>query len=861
MNRDSFFAKQDTVVLLAGLIKRLGALLNRQGQVIADGLQRRQEGKLRLLREGRLQPPSMTDWSEYLVDLGQRSLLFWDTLRQRGDNSLDYARAGYPLLLKFDYEVLLDGQDLPRPVNYSLLHILPAEDLMIDDHHPPVIVVDPRGGQGAGIGGFKQDSIIGESLRAGHPTYFVGFSHAPARGQTLADIAHAEARFIELVAQRHPGSGKPIIIGNCQAGWAIMGLAATRPELPGLVVINGAPLSYWAGVSGSNPMRYVGGLFGGAWMTRLGSDLGNGRFDGTWLVSNFEALDPATNLWNKYYNLFANIDSEAPRFLDFERWWGSPTLHNSEEIETIVDDLFIGNRLVGGDPGQRHVDLRRIEAPVVVFCSDGDNITPPQQALNWIADIYPSDLALRDAGRTIVYLKHTSIGHLGIFTSSQVTRREHRQLIDAFAVITALPPGLYELIIDGEETLDGEESYQVHFEHRQIADILAHDRDGKEDEREFALVDRLSRLNSSLYDCCVRPWLSRAINEPTAEALRKAHPFQMSQAVWSSLNPALWWLPAASTAARENRYRVHPQNPLFQWQTLFSLQVEDALDTYRDIRDAIHEACFHGAYGWLAAMMGEKAPKRENEHALQQDRDLSERLQEALPAGGRIEAILRIFLLLGQAAGAHGKASIDRFAEHLRDLFGPSGSLDPVALRETARLQSLLVFAHPAESLRTLPLLLPDDASRKQALELALRSEPMLAHAEGRLGECWRELHAVLGQPLAEPAIRPRQDDEPLPVDNTQTLPATDEVSQAGAWNSLPDAGETAVAPTPCADITSLEPPLAETAPARKSARSKAAARPQAASKAAKTSAEILSGPWKPGRRRTTKPRQEDRPE
>ena len=82
------------------------------------------------------------------------------------------------------------------------------------------------------------------------------------------------------------------------------------------------------------------------------------------------------------------------------------------------------------------MDLRRIEAPVVVFCSYGDNITPPQQALNWIADVYPSDLALRSAGRTIVYLRHASVGHLGIFVSGQVARREHRELLGAVEAIS-----------------------------------------------------------------------------------------------------------------------------------------------------------------------------------------------------------------------------------------------------------------------------------------------------------------------------------------------------------------------------------------------------------------------------------------
>jgi hypothetical protein len=34
------------------------------------------------------------------------------------------------------------------------------------------------------------------------------------------------------------------------------------------------------------------------------------------------------------------------------------------------------------------VDLRNIRTPIVVFCSMGDNVTPPQQALDWILDVY-----------------------------------------------------------------------------------------------------------------------------------------------------------------------------------------------------------------------------------------------------------------------------------------------------------------------------------------------------------------------------------------------------------------------------------------------------------------------------------------
>jgi hypothetical protein len=88
--------------------------------------------------------------------------------------------------------------------------------------------VDPRAGHGPGIAGSKADSEIGVALRAGHPCYFVGFRAEPEPGQTLSDVGRAEACFLERVAALHPESdGRPCIVGNCQAGWAVMMLSAT----------------------------------------------------------------------------------------------------------------------------------------------------------------------------------------------------------------------------------------------------------------------------------------------------------------------------------------------------------------------------------------------------------------------------------------------------------------------------------------------------------------------------------------------------------------------------------------------------------------------------------------------------------
>jgi poly(3-hydroxyalkanoate) synthetase len=118
------------------------------------------------------------------------------------------------------------------------------------------------------------------------------------------------------------------------------------------------------------------------------SDLAAASLDGAWLVQNFGNMNPSNTLWTKQYNVYSKVDTEADRYLEFERWWGGHVNLNAEEIQFIVDELFVGNNLAGRiktSDGQV-VDLRNISSPIVVFCSKGDNITPPQQALSWILD-------------------------------------------------------------------------------------------------------------------------------------------------------------------------------------------------------------------------------------------------------------------------------------------------------------------------------------------------------------------------------------------------------------------------------------------------------------------------------------------
>src|SRR3977135_420083 len=163
---------------------------------------------------------------EYMVDSGQRSVLFLDVMRRRADQYREHLAETAPNVLNYSVELIMDGRKLEHPVNYALVRVIPPQDVEIDLNRRPFIVIDPRAGHGPGIGGFKADSEIGVAMKAGHPCYFIGFLPEPMPGQTIESIARAEAQFIEKVTALHPGAdGKPGVIGHCQEGGAVVSRA------------------------------------------------------------------------------------------------------------------------------------------------------------------------------------------------------------------------------------------------------------------------------------------------------------------------------------------------------------------------------------------------------------------------------------------------------------------------------------------------------------------------------------------------------------------------------------------------------------------------------------------------------------
>ncbi len=684
------------------------------------------------------QSSDLTDFNEYLVDSFQRSILYADIIRKRGNIYFEHLAQGQPPVLVFEYDLIADGRKFERPVNYCLVKIRNRKNSSDDQNQEkvveenpsarPIVIIDPRAGHGPGIGGSKKDSEIGLALDQGHPVYFVMFFTDPEEGQTIADIQKAEIKFIEKVRELHPDAEKPVVIGNCQGGWAGALVAAARPDICGPLVLNGSPLSYWGGVEGSNPMRYKGGLLGGVWVNSFLSDLGNGFFDGANLVMNMENLNPANTFWKKYYHVYENVDTEEKRFLDFEKWWGGFFMMTKDEIHFIVDSLFVGNRFERGKlklGDGDYLDIKNITDPVFVFASGGDNITPPQQALNWIPKVYKSTDEIKRNNQVIVYMLHKDIGHLGIFVSGKVAKKEHKEILETVELISFLSPGLYEMKIE-EKNNEGDNSkdpFKVNFVEREIENIIELD-DGFEDEAGFLPVATVSSTLDKYYNAYISPFVSLLSNEKTAAMIKQMHPLRTQRYLFSDMNPFMMPVKIMSKYVKNNRQKVSNTNSFRKMEKNMSNLIEESLDMFRDIRDLKGESVFINLYDnpfiqffyrdyFRENILGDKKKVKEKTSDIE-----DAKLMAKIDKGGFVEGVIRIMIAMASADQIIDKSEfilVQKIVQSHPKLKG----LKAKELRRIAREQSRLLQLDREKALSSLVRLIHYKKDRKEALKIA----------------------------------------------------------------------------------------------------------------------------------------------
>jgi hypothetical protein len=397
---------------------------------------------------------------------------------------------------------------------------------------------------------------------------------------------------------------------------------------------------------------------------------------------------------------------------------------NREEIEWITRNLFVGNKLWSGDTKSasgKSFDLRDIKSPIVLFASMGDNITPPQQAFNWVADVYGSTEEIKSRGQVIVGLLHEDIGHLGIFVSGKVAKKEHSQIVSVLKTIEMLPPGVYGMAItERKKAVGSDPEYDVEFREHRLEEIIDRlNRLGRVDEKPFEAVAAVSDFNQRAYELFAQPIVQAMSNEASAEMLREMHPLRLQNWAISSLNPWLSWLAPAADIARNNRMALEPEHPLRKGEQLGAQVISASLDYYRAMRDAATEAGFFNTYGGLFSLYSDE--RDEQPDAADGTSLASQHVDAALASiaeGGYTEALARVAFLLTRSDEPLPLSRLEMRQELVADYADYLPDMPIHEWRRVRGTQEIIVQHAADEAVATLPALLGEPNARARLLAL-----------------------------------------------------------------------------------------------------------------------------------------------
>jgi hypothetical protein len=367
-----------------------------------------------------------------------------------------------------------------------------------------------------------------------------------------------------------------------------------------------------------------------------------------------------------------------------------------------------------------------------VFCSKGDNVTPPQQALGWLLDLYEDVDEIRTHGQTIVYTIHETIGHLGIFVSGGVARKEHTELSSNIDLIDVLPPGLYEAIFERKSAdttnpdLAGGE-WVMRCENRTLDDIRALGGNDLDDERRFATAARVSEINLGLYHTFAQPLVRALTNSTTAECMRQTHPLRLQYELFSDANPFMRWIAGVAETVRKNRKPAAADNPLLEFQEDMSQHAIRVLDGWRDTVEKLTEQSFLAIYGspLLQAAVGiDPSSKRPLRHAprdplhLQLVQQRIAEIKQKIPAGGIREATIRATLYVGMPRQSVDERSFEMVRQVRRA--GKDMPALPIAeFKKLVREQYFMLLLDQDAAIAAIPGMLPHELEmRSKALEL-----------------------------------------------------------------------------------------------------------------------------------------------
>jgi hypothetical protein len=327
----------------------------------------------------------------------------------------------------------------------------------------------------------------------------------------------------------------------------------------------------------------------------------------------------------------------------------------------------------------------------------------------------------------IVGLMHENVGHLGIFVSGKVAKKEHAQIVSVLKSIEGLTPGLWAMkITERKGRSGGVAEYDVSFEERRLEEIAAKlNRFDRGDERPFQAVAGISDFNQRAYELFLQPLVQASSSEYGAKMRRQFHPLRLQRWAMSDLNPWLAWVGPAAELVRAKRTPAQPDNALFNLEKTASTAISASLDYYRAMRDAMSEAAFFSTYGNVFSLyIAEKQEALESRtERVAEPRELPF-VKEALASiaeGGYPEALARVACLLarkGEPLLLSRLQTKQQLVAEYKDLLP---RMPDDQWRRIRGEQEIIVRYEPEEALATLPALLRDPEDRERLVTLVQR--------------------------------------------------------------------------------------------------------------------------------------------
>ena len=263
-------------------------------------------------------------------------------------------------------------------------------------------------------------SVVSHFVQGGFDTYNLDWG-IPSDGDRFLDMEdYVEGYLGQAVdcLRERSGQDQVNILGYCMGGSISAMYTALHPDRVKNLILMAAPVDW---TSKEHLLA--------KWTDRDVFDVDKlievyGNAPAELLQGSFLLLKPVSTLVEKYFSFYENMEDEKflEDFFAMETWLNDNIPVAGEMFRQFVKYCMQENLLIQGRLriGQRRVDLKNIQCPIMNLTAQQDHLVPPQQSL-------PFNDAVGSTDRKSINL---AAGHIGLAVGSKAQRELWPKVVD-----------------------------------------------------------------------------------------------------------------------------------------------------------------------------------------------------------------------------------------------------------------------------------------------------------------------------------------------------------------------------------------------------------------------------------------------